>query len=113
DHQANRQDAAGWIHALDVVPDSNDESKATLYADQVEWSDEGADAIRNGRYKMVSPTGAFGTKDGKLSIYPWHTDLTDKISNFICGAGLTNEPFQSMMAPIRLSAKDGDLRAGY
>lgn len=103
EHNGHKE-AAFWMHKFDVVPDPTDDSKATLFADDVDWTDAGAEAVRGGRYKMVSPTGAFGRKNGKLNVYPWHTDLSDKLSNFICGAGLTNEPFQSMMAPVRLSA---------
>lgn len=107
DHQKFREDAAGWIHALDLQADPNDSSKATLYADNVEWTPEGEKAVRGGAYKMVSPSGGFGTKNGKLTAIPDHTDVKSLLSNFVSGAGLTNGPFQSMMSPIKLSA-NGD-----
>lgn len=110
DHNGHKE-AAAWYHAVDVVADPNDSSKATLYADNVEWTDGGAEAVRGGRYKMVSPTGAFGTKNGKLSVYPHHANLDDKLSNVLMGAGLTNEPFQNMMAPIRLSVHGDEVVA--
>lgn len=110
EHNGHKE-AAFWYHAVDVVPHPTDSTKATLYADQVEWTDAGQEAVKGGRFKMVSPTGAFGTKNGKLSVYPHHADLNDKLSNVLMGAGLTNEPFQNMMAPIRLSVHGDEVVA--
>lgn len=110
EHKGHKE-AGAWIHALDVVPDTNAADKATLFADNTEWTTDGAEAVRGGTYKMVSPTGAFGRRNGKLTVYPHHANLTDKLSNVLMGAGLTNEPFQNMMAPIRLSVNGDDVEA--
>ncbi len=100
--------AMGWIKGLELEVDPNDATKGVLYSNPTEWTDEGEQAIKNGRFKMISPMGAFGRKNGKLSMFASHLDLKTKFSNIITGAGLTNEPFQSMMQPIRLS-KGGQL----
>lgn len=107
DHKKFREDAAGWFHRMDLEVDPQNPNKATLYAADVKWTPDGEKAIRDGSYKMVSPEGAFGTKNGKLSAYPNHTDLTDLMSNYISGVALVNEPFQSMMDPLKLSV-NGD-----
>ena len=36
-----------------------------LYASPVEWTDAGAEAVKNGRFKCISPSGYFGSKSGK------------------------------------------------
>ena len=115
EHRRATEKAAAWIKGLDLVRDPSDPTKATLFADPISWTPSGAQAIQDGDYKMVSPTGAFGKKNGKLSVYHHHTDLDNKLPNLLMGAGLVNEPFQSMMAPIRMGATErgSNLHSGY
>lgn len=105
-----RTEAAGWIHGLDVVPDPDNVNQGTMFADNVEWTDLGVTAVQNGRYKMVSPSGAFGTLDGKFIAYPLHTDGSIKLPNVLMRAGLTNSPFQNMMKPVRMDADGNNLQ---
>lgn len=94
-------EAAGWIKGLELAVDPNDNTKGTLYANPVEWTDVGTHAIQTGQYKCVSPMGYFGRKAGKLSMWANPTNLSEKVANVIEGAGLTNIPFLRGMAPIR------------
>jgi hypothetical protein len=94
-------EAAGWIKGLELQIDPSDDTKATLYANPVEWTETGSQAIQSGKFKCVSPMGSFGEKNGKLSMWANPTNLKEKIANVIEGAGLTNIPFLRGMPPIR------------
>jgi phage I-like protein len=81
--------AAGWFLAGTAeVVDTDD--GARLYAD-VQWSSTGAEEIRDGRYRFLSPEFSFAEKDTK-------TGLMTKAKEFIA-ATLTNRPFFEM-APV-------------
>jgi hypothetical protein len=108
DFKHEYQDMAGaWIKGVELVADEA-AGTGTLYANPVEWTDAGAEAVRNGRFKCVSPMGSFGRKNGKLSLWSNVNDLKQKIANVLEGAGLTNIPFLRGMPPIRASATDDD-----
>lgn len=84
--------AAGWIKGLVVEGD-------VLYADPVEWSKAGEDALRGGLYKCFSP-----------AFYPsclgdWYDpeDFTNTARNVLEGGGLTNMPFFKDLHPIMAS----------
>lgn len=101
-----RDMAAAWIKGLQLEIDSADPAKGTLYADPVEWTDAGTEAVQGGQFKCVSPMGAFGSKSGKLSLWTNPNNLKEKIANVIEGAGLTNIPFLRGMSPIRADRLD-------
>ena len=103
-------EAAAWIKGLELEVDGD---KGKLYANPVEWTDAGAEAVRNGRFKCISPSGYFGRKSGKLSMWANPTNLKEKVANVLDGAGLTNFPFLRGMAPIRASATADDLELAY
>jgi len=94
--------AAAWIRGLDLVADEST-GQATLYADPVEWTDQGKSAINGGMFKCISPMGAFGRHDGQPTMWQSVTDLTRQLANVLEGAGLTNIPFLQGMAPIMAS----------
>src|SRR5947209_7793176 len=103
-------EAAGWIKGLQLEVDGD---KGKLYADPVEWTDAGIEAIKGGRFKCISPSGYFGSKSGKLSMWANPTNLKEKIANVLDGAGLTNFPFLRGMSPIRAHATADDLELAY
>ncbi len=99
--------AAAWIKGLEL--DANETTgEGTLYANPVEWTPSGEEAVRGGEYKCVSPMGAFGSKNGKKTLWAKANDLTKRLSNVIEGAGLTNIPFLQGMSPIRAAALADD-----
>jgi len=98
--------AGGWIKGLELSIDPADPTKGTLYANPVEWTDAGTQAVQGGQFKCISPMGAFGTKSGKLSMWTNPNDLQEKVPNVIEGAGLTNIPFLRGMSPIRADKLD-------
>lgn len=98
--------AAGWIKGLEIVPDSTDPTKGTMYVNPVDWTPDGEEAVRSGRFKCISPMGAFGRKNGKLSMWENVNNLKEKLSNVLEGAGLTNAPYQREMSPIRADRSD-------
>ncbi len=103
-------EAAGWIKGLQLEVDGD---KGKLYADPVEWTDAGIEAIKGGRFKCISPSGYFGSKSGKLSMWANPTNLKEKIANVLDGAGLTNFPFLRGMSPIRAHATADNLELAY
>src|SRR2546421_56359 len=103
-------EAAAWIKGLELEVDGD---KGKLYADPVEWTDAGIDAIKGGRFKCISPSGYFGSKSGKLSMWANPTNLKEKIANVLDGAGLTNFPFLRGMSPIRAHATADNLELAY
>ncbi len=105
-------EAAGWIKGLQLEVDPSN-GQGRLYADPVEWSDAGVQAIQGGRFKCISPSGYFGRKAGRLSMWANPTNLKEKVANVLDGAGLTNFPFLRGMAPIRAHATAEDLELDY
>ena len=90
-------EAAGWIKGLEL-----DANEGVLYGSPVEWTDAGAAAIQGGKFKCISPSGYFGSKNGKqMSMWSNPTNLKEKVRNVLDGAGLTNIPFLRGMSPIR------------
>lgn len=93
--------AGAWIKGLDLVLDATDPTKGTLYADPVQWTKSGEEAVKGGDYKCISPMGSFGRKNGKLSLWSNVTNLAEKVPNVLEGAGFTNIPFLRGMSPVR------------
>ena len=60
-------EAAAWIKGLELEADEAT-GQGKLYANPVEWTDSGAEAVKNGRFKCISPSGYFGRKAGRLSM---------------------------------------------
>jgi len=98
--------AGAWIKGLELDIDHNDPTQGKLFATPIEWTDAGSKAVMSGEFKMISPSGYFGRKNGKLSMWPNPQDLKEKVANVLDGAGLTNIPFLRGMSPIRASAED-------
>lgn len=106
------EEAAGWIKGLELQVDPSDPTKGKLFASPVEWSDAGAEAVRGGKFKMLSPSGYFGSKNGKqMSMWANPRNLKEKVANVLDGAGLTNIPFLRGMAPIRADRLDESANA--
>lgn len=102
-------EAGGWIKGLELSIDPHNPDHATIYANPVEWSDSGEAAIRGGRFKMISPSGALGRKNGRVTLWSNPNNVKEKYSNVIDGAGLTNIPYQRAMSPIRADRRpDGE-----
>jgi hypothetical protein len=99
-------EAAAWIKGLELQVDPKDSTKGTLFANPVEWTPQGQEAIQSGRFKCVSPMGSFGTKNGKQQLWANPTNLKERFANVLEGAGLTNIPFLRGMAPIRADKLD-------
>ena len=97
--------AGAWVKGLELEADEAN-GTATMYATKVEYTDEGEKAIRSGRYKCISPEGAFGYKNGAFSAIPNHLNLKEKLTDVITGFGFTNMPYLSEMAPVKCSATD-------
>lgn len=101
-------EAGAWIKGLELAIDSAT-GEGKLYANPIEWTDSGEAAVRGGRFKCISPSGYFGTKNGAyMSAWSNPTDLKDKVKNVLDGAGLTNIPFLRGMSPVRASATQDD-----
>lgn len=99
--------AGAWVKGMQL--EANEAAgTGTLYASQVEYTDEGEKAIRSGRYKCISPEGAFGYKNGALSALPSHLNLKEKLTDVLTGFGFTNMPYLSEMAPVMCSATADD-----
>jgi hypothetical protein len=99
--------AGAWVKGLELEADEA-AGTATMYAAKVEYTDEGEKAIRSGRYKCISPEGAFGYKNGALSAIPNQLNLKEKLTDVITGFGFTNMPYLSEMAPVKCSATADD-----
>lgn len=80
-------EAAGWIAALEIRPDG-------LWA-QVRWSDAGDDAVRGGRYRLVSPVwnGAEGVFWAEAGVTHFRPGRLDRVA-------LTNDPNLSGLVPL-------------
>lgn len=99
--------AAAWVKGIELEADEANNT-GTLYATKIEYTDEGEKAIRSGRYKCISPEGAFGYKNGALSALPSHLNLKETLTNVLTGFGFTNVPYLSEMAPVQCSATADD-----
>lgn len=77
--------ACGWLKGLHADGDK-------LFA-TVEWNWEGAYAIREGRYRYISPTWSLD----------WIDDEGEKRGPTLLAFALTNRPFFSRMATVSLS----------
>jgi Mu-like prophage I protein len=99
--------AGAWVKGIELEANEAT-STGTLFATQVEYTDEGEKAIRSGRYKCISPEGAFGFKNGQLSALPSHLNLKEKLTDVLTGFGFTNMPYLSEMAPVMCSATADD-----
>lgn len=90
-------EAAGWIDGLKVEGDA-------LFADPVDWSTKGKEAILGKMFKCISPsfypTGRGGYTDPE--------NLNTSIENVLVGAGLTNIPFFKGLSPVKASANSSD-----
>jgi hypothetical protein len=80
--------AAGWMKKLELREDGDE-----LWA-EVEWTDDGADRIRNKEYRFISPSFI---KDHT------HKDGT-KIGTTLLAAAITNHPFLEGMNALALNA---------
>lgn len=91
------QQAAGWIDGIVVEGDA-------LYADPVDWSTEGKEAILGKMFKCISPSfypsGRGGWQDPE--------NLEVSIDNVLVGAGLTNIPFFKGLSPVKASSFSDD-----
>jgi hypothetical protein len=99
--------AGAWVKGIELEANEATDT-GTLFATQVEYTDEGEKAIRSGRYKCISPEGAFGFKNGQLSALPSHLNLKEKLTDVLTGFGFTNMPYLSEMAPVMCSATADD-----
>jgi hypothetical protein len=91
------EEAAGWINAL--VIEGN-----ILYADQVEWTAKGAEGLRGGEWKCISPEFYPAGRGG------WCDPLNyeNYVENVLEGAALTNIPLFRNMKPVMASVTLGD-----
>ena len=84
--------AGAWIKGLEI-------EGSTLYADPVEWTPSGVEAVQGGEFKCISPSfypACLGTWTD-----PEDGDVTAQ--NVLVGAGLTNIPFFKDLKPIKAS----------
>lgn len=91
--------AAGWMKEFAV-------ENAALWCTKVEWTPAGAQAIRDGEYKFISP-----------SFYPacrgtWYDPEDSSVSarNVLVGAGLTNIPFFKGLSGLKAAQSDGSAK---
>lgn len=93
DHEGARSDgstkAAGWFTGQARVEERD--GKPLLLA-EVQWTPSGAQAVRDGDFKMISPEMSFAHKDAK-------TGLMTRAMRIIA-ATLTNRPFFRELAPV-------------
>lgn len=85
--------AAAWINDIVVEGD-------TLYADPVEWTTAGREAVTGGEYKCVSPSFYPADRGG----YADPENLSEITPNVLVGAGLTNIPFFKSLSPVKASS---------
>lgn len=94
----SRAEAAGWITGLEI--DNDEKNIEALFAD-VEWTEKGAQKIKEKEFKFVSSEFAFNMKDNE----------TGKIFDIILGgAALTNIPFIRDMEAVQLSENENGRR---
>jgi hypothetical protein len=98
-------EAGAWIKGLELQADEGT-GEGKLYANPVEWTALGAKKVQSGEFKCISPSGYFGERNGKVSMWANPTNLKEKIQDVLDGAGLTNIPFLRGMAPIRADNKE-------
>lgn len=77
--------AAGWVVDAEAKPDG-----LWLFVD---WTDEGAQSVRNREYKYISPE----------FIDEWEDNQGNKHKDVMVGAALTNTPFLKNLIPVNLS----------
>lgn len=89
--------AAGWIKGLDF-------DGMTLYADPVEWTAAGKEALLGGNYKCFSPEFYPASRGG------WEDPEAygEYVPNVLVGGGLTNIPLFKGLKPIMASTKSGE-----
>lgn len=82
--------AVGWFKKLEtrVI----DGGKKALFA-FVEWTQEGVDLIKGGKFKYMSPDFTF----------KWKDEFGKTFDNVLMGGALTNRPFLKNMQPVVLS----------
>lgn len=82
--------AVGWFKELQTRV--LDDGKKALFA-LIDWTKEGADLVKSGKFKYISPDFTFKYKDefGKM------------FDNVLNGCALTNRPFWKNMQPVVLS----------
>lgn len=94
-------EAAGWITELDIGRDSNNFD--ALFA-AVDWSQKGAQKIRDDAFKFVSSEFSYNFKDPE----------TGKIYDIILGgAALTNIPFIRDMEAVELLSENENGRRAF
>lgn len=86
--------AAGWIKGMVVEGNS-------LYADPVEWTAAGKEALLGGNYKCFSPTFYPSCLGG----WPDPEDYDTFVPNVITGGALTNIPLFKGLKPIMASVQ--------
>lgn len=80
-------EAAGWITQIDLDGDR-------VMAD-VEWSDKGAEAVRNKRYLFLSP--AYGT---------YEDERGNEYADTLCSVALTNKPKLGSLPMLTLASEE-------
>lgn len=93
-------EAAGWIKGLVV-------SDGSLYADPVEWSTSGEEALLGGRFKCFSPTFCPRSCGGWVD----PEDFAHVVENVLVGGALTNIPLFKGLKPIMASKSSGQSEA--
>lgn len=88
--------AAGWIKGMVVEGNS-------LYADPVEWTGAGKEALLAGNFKCFSPTFYPSCLGG----WPDPEDYDTFVPNVITGGALTNIPLFKGLQPIMASVDGG------
>jgi len=83
--------AAGWVSSAEARPDG-----LWLF---VEWTDEAAGDIREGKYRYFSPEYVDQWK---------HPESGTKFKDVLLGGGLTNRPFLKGIMPVNLSEVLGE-----
>jgi hypothetical protein len=104
-------EAAAWIKGLELQVDENT-GEGKLFANPIEWTNLGAQKVQSGEFKCISPSGFFGERNGKVSMWANPNNLKEKIQDVLDGAGLTNIPFLRGMSPVRADKLD-DSANGY
>lgn len=91
-------DAAGWIIGLVGVPQAKPERVLAT----VEWTEQGAQAIKDKRQRYISPEFAFN----------WVNNKTGKKGFAFLGAALLNDPHMTALAPAIAFAADAPVTIG-
>lgn len=100
DHESRfgKSVAAGWIKGLDIATDEN--GIETLFADPVEWTEQGKTDLLGKNYKCISPEFYPASRGG------WEDpeQYGHYIENVLAAAGLVNRPLFKGLKPIMASA---------